>query len=239
MGKKRSKVDKDLRNILSYMCNNPIFPMISKEKKIEIKLKDFPLPLGISWRKEIAMTGKPIYVFRHDELGDIGRLIIFQSGEGCQLMFEVIGEEDDPTTDQRKAIFEPISQDVSDFMESVFGKGIGDLKPFEIPNQMQQFMGERIMCNKCDTTVAFLVYAPPNATEATLQDYARMGFAKGKEFKVPTWVISEEDMVNNQKIPRVLTLKVFPEREVTKPMLANEFDDILCPLVEYHCKQGP
>jgi len=185
MTRKRSRVDKDLVNILARLYKDPI---VSNEQKIEDKIKEFSLPPEVSWQKEIA--NQPKYVFRHEGLGDIGRLTIFQNGKDSQLMFEVIGDEDDPMTDQRKAIFGPISRNMSDFMESVFGRGTAALKPFETPHQGQPFMGERIMCSKCDTTVAFLVYAPPDATEATLQDYARMGFAKGKEFDVPAWVIS-------------------------------------------------
>jgi hypothetical protein len=215
--------------------------MISNERKVEEKMKVFPLPPEVSWRKEISMAGQQAYMFRHEELGDFGRLLIFQNGKDCQLMFEVIGDEDDPMTSQRKAIFEPISRDISNFMELTFGKGAATFKPYETPNQMQQFMGERIVCNRCDTCVAFIVYAPPNATEASLQDHARMGFAKGKEFNVPTWVISEESivLVNNQRIPRLSSLKVFPEREPTTLILGTELDDILCPLVEYHCKRRP
>ena len=57
-------------NILSSLCKNP---MISNERKVEEKIKDFPLPSEVSWRKEISMTNQPSYIFRHEELGDLGR----------------------------------------------------------------------------------------------------------------------------------------------------------------------
>lgn len=246
----KKRIDKDLCDLLSNLERIKLlnlyhddYPMISEKRKQElaekIKGRGLPLPPEVSCRKEILPTGKPFYIFRHVELGDLGRMLIVPNGNESQFMFEVTGEEDDPMTDQKKAVFEPIAHDIGNLMESILGKGKGTFKPYKSPEQRQEFIGERIMCKKCDTTVAFLVYAPPNATESTLQDYGRIGFAKGKEFGVQTWVISEEDLVNNQGMPRLLTLKVFPERETTKPMLASELDDILCPLVEYHCKRGP
>lgn len=218
------------------------YPMISKERKQELreKIKGLQLPFlpEVSCRKETLLTGEEVYIVRHKNLGDLGRILILQNGENCQLSFEVIGDEDDPGTVQRKEVFEPISHEISHLMESIFGKGNGTIKPYESPVQIQSFRAERIECNKCGACVAFIVYAPPNATPAVLEDNVRHSFSKAKEFNVPTWVISEESkvLINNMYVPRLLSLKFFPERESIKYILGTELDDILCPLVEKHCR---
>jgi hypothetical protein len=216
------------------------YPMISKERKRELaemaKNLKLPLPPEVSCWKEILSTRQTVYMFRHQDFGDLGRMLIFQNKGESQCVFEVIGDEDDPMTAQRKTIFEPIAHDMSDFMEATIGKGTGTIKSYETPAQSQMFEAERITCRKCGTLVAFIVYSSDD-TRASLEDNARFGFAKAKEFNVPTWVIGEESdvVVNNQYVSRFLSLKVWPEREPMRLMLGTELDDLLCPLVEDHC----
>ncbi len=140
---------------------------------------------------------------------------------------------------QRKAIFEPIAHAISDQMEAIFGKGKGTVKPYDSPQQRHTFEAECIPCPKCDAMVAFLVYAPEADTAASLEDYARLGFAKAKEFDVPAWVLGKEQdvLVNNQYEGRFLSLKIWPERGLVKYILGTEMDDLLCPLVENHCSK--
>jgi hypothetical protein len=48
------------------------------------------------------------YVFRHRLLGEIGRILLQELGDGrCHISCEVVGDPSDPMTTQRQAIFKP------------------------------------------------------------------------------------------------------------------------------------
>ncbi len=75
------------------------YPMISAERKRELAEKvkglNFPLPSTVSMRKEILENGHIVYLFRHEDLGDFGRMFIVPNEGESQYVFEVIGNEDD------------------------------------------------------------------------------------------------------------------------------------------------
>jgi hypothetical protein len=178
-----------------------------------------------------------VYIFRHKDLGDIGRMFILPHGEQSQFVYEVTGDEDDPMTQQRRAIFEPIFHDIHAQMASTLGEGKGTPKPYQTPIQTQTINAEHITCSKCDVLVALIVYASQATTGASLEDHARMMFSKAKELNVPAWVLGKEKevLVNNLYVSQFLSLKFWPIREPVRYILATEMDDILCPLVEKHC----
>ena len=64
----------------------------------------FHLPEGITFRKETLRQGFA-YVFRHSELGDLGRIVLCDRPDGqCQVNCEVAGDAEDPVWPEREAL---------------------------------------------------------------------------------------------------------------------------------------
>ncbi len=218
--------------------------MISEERQRELTkvakgMKPF-LPQNVTCHKEFQSNGKPFYLFKHADLGTLGRMFIMPNGNESQFMFDVMGEEDDPFIEQKKAIFLPMSQDICEQMEKGLGKGKGTVKPIALPSQLHTIKAEHITCKTCDALVAVIVYAEEATTAAELADHATIFYKKAKELNVPTWVLGKEmvsDMVSMTYFSIFNTLKIWPEREEARLLSEMEIDDLLCPLVEYHCDE--
>jgi hypothetical protein len=59
-------------------------------------------------------------VFRHRLLGEIGRILLQELGDGrCHVSCEVVGDPSDPMTTQREAIFKPLGLELTRQMEVV------------------------------------------------------------------------------------------------------------------------
>ncbi len=58
------------------------------------------------------------YVFRHEELGLLGRLILQDMvGANCHISLELSGDPGDPMTEKRAAIFKPLGMDLASRLE--------------------------------------------------------------------------------------------------------------------------
>ncbi len=109
-----------------------------------------------------------------------------------------------------------------------------------LPSDVRSIKAEHITCKTCHALVAVIVYAEEATTAAELVDHATFFHKKAKELNVPTWVLGKEmvsDIVLMQYHSIFLTLKMWPEREEARLMSEMEIDDLLCPLVEYHCDE--
>jgi hypothetical protein len=70
--------------------------------------KAFRLPADVSLEKR-RLCEAWAYVFRHRVLGELGRILLQELGDGrCHLSCEVVGDPADPMTARRMAIFEPL-----------------------------------------------------------------------------------------------------------------------------------
>src|SRR5438067_13842490 len=79
-----------------------------KDAKVSGGQGGFRLPPDVSFNKQPLSYGWA-YVFRHRLLGELGRLVLQETGDGrTHLSFEVVGEPSDPMTAQRAAIFQPL-----------------------------------------------------------------------------------------------------------------------------------
>ena len=68
----------------------------------------FRLPPDVSFEKE-RLSYAWAYVFRHRLLGEIGRILLQELGDGrCHISCEVVGDPSDPMTNKREAIFKPL-----------------------------------------------------------------------------------------------------------------------------------
>ena len=77
----------------------------------------FNLPSDISYRQE-QLPNAVAFVFRHSELGDLGRILLQERSDGpTQILCEVVGDPNDPMTAKRGAIFEPIGRELANQLD--------------------------------------------------------------------------------------------------------------------------
>src|SRR5262249_36354844 len=73
----------------------------------------FRLPPDVSFEKQ-RLSNAWAYVFRHRLLGEIGRILLQELGDGrCHISCEVVGDPSDPLTTQREAIFNPLGLELT------------------------------------------------------------------------------------------------------------------------------
>ena len=197
------------------------------------------LPKEVSFRKERLPYGWA-YVFRHTQLGDLGRIVLSGRPDGrTQVTCEVAGDQRDPMTEKRAAIFKPLGMEIARQLESATG-GTGTdewiappSRPFELPKQIASKL---MQCQRCDANVALLIFAEYAQDRGGLEDYVRLMYPKIVELNVPSWVIGPPiDSPPKPESPADI-LKVWPERESVSQLRPDEFNPILEQLTTTHCR---
>ena len=83
----------------------------------------FKLPKSVTVKKEYSYEGYLIHIFRHDLLGDLGRIVIIpNSNTKTNIHCEIAGDPDDTMTKRRQKIFEPIAREITKAMDEILGK---------------------------------------------------------------------------------------------------------------------
>jgi hypothetical protein len=78
---------------------------MNKRTPSKKRQSDFRLPRGVSMHKEPLPSGWA-YVFRHTELGLLGRLVLHRLPSGhCQVSCEVAGDPADLLTARRRVVY--------------------------------------------------------------------------------------------------------------------------------------
>ena len=194
-------------------------------------------PSAVNATKTLLPDGRS-YVFRHRDLGELGRLLIVPRSNGeNQLLFEAVGDPDDPMTQKRHDIFGPLCQNISDIMEHVCGRGTGNLDAYVSQKEKHLIRSDTMPCVQCNATTAMMVVAPYASTPDRLEDYACLMFAKIKEANVPAWIVGyeKEVLVDGDMMGEALVLKVWPSREPARTMLSKELNTIFDDLMNTHC----
>jgi len=199
----------------------------------------FQLPPDVSFSKERRSVGWA-YVFRHTTLGYLGRLVLQGRPDGqTHVVSEVAGDPDDPMTSQRAAIFKPLSTVLTRQLDIATG-GSGDgrqVDPPTRPSEPQQVVeSEHIQCERCDAMVALLIFADQATDPGGLEDYARLMHAQVKAFNVPTWVIGPPSGTEPLPERPADILKIWPQREPIQRLRPAEFNPMLDPLIQGHCR---
>jgi len=88
-------------------------------------MNKFRLPLDITVSKA-RVQGQWIYTFRHKEIGELGRIRLKEVNDRTWINGETIGDQDDPMTAKRQAIFEPVGKELAVQMERILGKSVAD-----------------------------------------------------------------------------------------------------------------
>ena len=195
----------------------------------------------ISSEKIIMANGKFAYVFRHVELGELGRLIIIPTPAGqSQLCFEVVGDEDDPMTEKRKKLLKPIVDEVSQKMDSICGPSEPEKKiEYKSTPPRNMVKSEMFSCKKCGDPAGLFIYADDAVTADKLEDYARLMFSKVKAFNVPAWVVGREKeiVINGEFAGESLVLKIWPKREKAKVVNSIDLNSVIDKLMNSHCSK--
>ncbi|MHB9148351.1 MAG: hypothetical protein ACYC2U_08330 [Candidatus Amoebophilus sp.] len=212
---------------------------LSLEEKVKrARAIPFKLPPKVSSQKTLLPEGRWAYVYRHEELGNLGRIVLLpHANNQTQFVCEVAGDPGDPMTKQRQAVLEPITKELLNHMESILGKGQGDLAPYTLKPERLVVKSEIMPCEVCKKPVAMLVLAMDAYTEGDLEDYARLMFTKIKELNVPTWVVGAEKevIINGDYAGEALVLKCWPTREKAKIIHSTILNPILDELMNNHC----
>lgn len=98
---------------------------------------NFRLPPNITTTRQTMSTGIG-YVFRCIELGEIGRLAVEGTATG-----EVAGDRDDPMTQHRLEMFEPLAKELTRVFEELTSKG----RKAPLPDRKPQPVGQ-IACKE-------------------------------------------------------------------------------------------
>lgn len=204
------------------------------------KNEKFTLPHNIKSRKQLLLNGTWSYVFRHDDLGELGRILIVPHGTQSRICCEVTGDPNDPLTEKRRAIFEPIGRELANKMGVICGVGKGEASaPYISPRNDYLVKSMVYSCDTCKVVTAMLIFANDADDRARLEDYARMMYPKIKEMNVPTWIVGREtaNIVSGKDLRKSLVLKVHPEREEAKIITPDDLMDVVDKLRETHCKK--
>ena len=193
----------------------------------------FRLPPEIKVTKQEHAEGFS-YVFRHQELGDLGQIRLTDFNGQTQISCEVAGDAADPMTATRQSILEPLTKEIIDQMIQLKGDaGISAPPAGPFPGHKKLVESKVLQCDHCDGFVAMLIYAEDADGPGGLEDYARMMYPKMAELDLPTWVIGPQVWVGPDGPADIL--KVWPEREPIRRMKPDEFNPIVERLQESHC----
>ncbi len=179
------------------------------------------------------------YVFNHDLMGQLGRLIILPHPSGqTQINYEVSGSPDDPLTQKRTEIITPIFKKIIDQMNGILGSSKQPVQSGPTFNKENKIKSMVLPCDDCNAPAAMLLYAESN-TNAGIEDIARLMFDNLKDLAVPTWIVGPEKkiIIDGQEGIQSLSLKIWPEREKIKTVTSFELHPIFENLMQNHCKQ--
>lgn len=198
---------------------------------------DFSLPPELTVKK-YQLDGQWVYGFRHESLGELGRIILQSLPNGqCNVASEVSGEPDDPMTEVRLEILRPISEQISAALKAAFGDG--DQASSKVAPKSPQEPGEvvesKLMpCARCGAPAAMLIFAYGAKKTGEFEDYARKMYHKYKPINVPTWIIGDPLGTPGFDTPSKM-MKVWPEREAIREWTPNQFNAELDALLANHC----
>jgi hypothetical protein len=199
-------------------------------------MKQFQLPKNISMNRE-WLKGSMVYIFRDKKLGEIGRIVVqgLENGE-TNLACEVTGDKNDPMTQKRLKIFEPVSEGIINMMTSIVGEGEYQGEIPKTPRNHEETVATKLMdCNNCGENVALLIFTEEDGSQGAFEDLARKTHHLYTKLDVPTWIIGPA--IGELKEDRTDTpiMKVWPIRKKIKITTAVKFNKKLDKLIENHC----
>jgi len=197
----------------------------------------FSLPADVTVTKQ-QLEGQWVYSFRHDDLGELGRIVLQGLSTGqCHIVSEVIGDPNDPMTAKRQAILQPISEQLTSALTSVSGED--DQIPLQSapasPKAPREIVESKLIpCDRCGHNAAMLIFSYDAKTDADFENCARKMYVKYSDLNVPTWIIGEPVGIPGFGTPSKI-VKVWPHRESIRQITPNDFNAELDALIDNHC----
>jgi hypothetical protein len=166
----------------------------------------FRLPPDISFSKQLLPYGWA-YVFRHRTLGELGRVVLEETGDGrTQLSIEVVGDPADPMTAKRAAIFQPFGMELAQRMEAITGPepaGSPVPPPRRTPEPKELIESRIIPCERCGRMLAMLIFAPEATDAGALEDSTcRLGSSDRPWAAVRSWTVPPIFLKSGRLAPR-------------------------------------
>ncbi len=198
----------------------------------------FWLPPDISFLKQRLPVGW-VYVFRHRLLGDVGRIVLQDTGDGrTHISYEVVGDPADPQTAERAAIFQPLGRELARQLEALPGSIANPLSvnlPPRPPEPKEVIESRLIPCEHCGTMVTMLIFAPQATDVGGFEDYARKMYPEYTCRNLPTWIIGPA-LGSGPLMDRPADmLKIWPTRARIERQRPAEFNAMMDQLVTGHC----
>ncbi len=199
----------------------------------------FTLPPNITSKKTLSAEGYHIQTFSHQDLGEIGRIIILPHGSESQICCEVIGDPDDPMTQRKMDIFSPIAKQTTDAIDKILGKSVTCATPYSLKESGDVIESKVFPCDICHEITAMMINAHDAQTQGDLENYATKMYAKVKELNVPTWVVGREQeitLANGTKTGEAIIMKIWPNKENPLILEAELFNEAIDRLMDDHCR---
>lgn len=198
----------------------------------------FELPPEVSFAKQRLGDGWA-YLFRHRTLGELGRILVQDSGDGhSRISCELVGDPADPMTAKRAEVFKPLGLEIAKRLESRAGTvPESEAAPPPQPPPIRDVVESQVIpCDRCGTVVAMLIFAPEATDPGRFEDYARKMYPEYTRLDVPTWIIGPALGGGPLMDRPAETLKVWPSRAPVERLRPAEFNPIIERLATEHCR---
>jgi hypothetical protein len=211
--------------------------MTSQRKSPAEAAAGLKLPPNVSFHRARLPDGIA-YVFRHTELGELGRLCVTgtASGETC-VVTEIAGDEREVMFDQRRDMLEPLSTQIIEALESIRGPSNTPPPPLvarpAVPGGTIPV--EEVRCDRCGALVALLVFAEGATDLGQFEDVARQMYSHYAVTTAQTYIIGPEQGSTPANF-RATILKVWPQREPITTFTPDQFRARIDPLLTGHCR---
>lgn len=199
---------------------------------------NYTLPKGISCRKEIIQNSVA-YIIRHENLGDLGRIVVSEKQGMCHFSSELIGDPQDPTTKKRLEILEPITKAMIAEIEKSTQSKMQDTDSHHFQQNIMpnyhKIPSKILPCLKCNQIVVQLIFAENADNQALMEDHYRMVYPKIKEMNIESWIVGKEQIIRHQNIITYV-MKVWPQKdEIAYKISFDEFNQKIKRLQNGHC----
>ncbi len=206
--------------------------------KAEAKKQGFQLPPEITQSKVITQEGNVAYIFDHDLLGELGRLVLLDINGQTRIDTVLSTRGSNLEQKKRADIFLPLAEKLN----ALFNNALGLKEPSEkiIPHPSLDsgvIQSQVFPCNTCGSPSMMMVHASDANNANALKQYYLAMKDKIMQMAVPTWIVGQEHEVQIDGKPagNALCMKVYPKIEKAKHINSNAFNAIIDQHMDEHC----